>query len=141
MRFCGGCGTRLLGPAAVAASGAGTASTAPGGGTGEAHRRHMTVMFCDIVGSTPLAETLDPEDFREILTGYQEACARATGRYHGYTARYAGDGIVLYFGYNLSPAKIPRINQFYPPSLSSLKGQHIEPPGPRYAFKLDSEGG
>src|ERR1700761_7457835 len=99
MRFCGGSGTRLLGPAAVAASGPGTASTAPGGGTGEAHRRHMTVMFCDIVGSTPLAETLDPEDFREILTGYQEACARATDRFHGYTARYAGDGIVVYFGY------------------------------------------
>ena len=59
----------------------------------------MTVMFCDIVGSTPLAETLDPEDFREILTGYQEACARATDRFHGYIARYAGDGILVYFGY------------------------------------------
>ncbi len=59
----------------------------------------MTVMFCDIVGSTPLAETLDPEDFREILAGYQQACARATDRFHGYTARYAGDGIVVYFGY------------------------------------------
>ena len=59
----------------------------------------MTVMFCDVVGSTPLAETLDPEDFREILTGYQQACARATDRFHGYTARYAGDGIVVYFGY------------------------------------------
>jgi class 3 adenylate cyclase/tetratricopeptide (TPR) repeat protein len=59
----------------------------------------MTVMFCDIVGSTPLAEALDPEDFREILSGYQEACARATDRFHGYTARYAGDGIVVYFGY------------------------------------------
>src|SRR6201986_3730968 len=99
MRFCGGCGTPLLGPAAVAASGPGTASTAPGGGHGEAHRRHMTVIFCDIVGSTPLAETLDPEDFREILTGYQEACARATDRYHGYIARYAGDGVLIYFGY------------------------------------------
>jgi class 3 adenylate cyclase len=59
----------------------------------------MTVMFCDIVGSTPLAETLDPEDFREILSSYQEVCARATDRFHGYTARYAGDGIVVYFGY------------------------------------------
>ena len=88
MRFCGGCGTPLQDPAA-----------APGDGPSEAHRRHMTVMFCDIVGSTPLAETLDPEDFREILAGYQEACARATERFHGYTARYAGDGIVVYFGY------------------------------------------
>ena len=59
----------------------------------------MTVMFCDIVGSTPLAEALDPEDFREILTDYQEACARAIDRFHGYIARYAGDGILVYFGY------------------------------------------
>ncbi len=88
MRFCGGCGSPL--------QDAGAASV---DGPSAAHRRHMTVMFCDIVGSTPLAETLDPEDFREILTGYQEACARATDRFHGYTARYAGDGIVVYFGY------------------------------------------
>jgi class 3 adenylate cyclase len=88
MRFCGGCGTPLP-----------NADAAPGNGPSAAHRRHMTVMFCDIVGSTPLAETLDPEDFREILTGYQEACARATERFHGYTARYAGDGILVYFGY------------------------------------------
>lgn len=88
MRFCGGCGNPLQDVAAP-----------PGNGPSAAHRRHMTVMFCDIVGSTPLAEALDPEDFREILTGYQEACARATDRFHGYIARYAGDGIVVYFGY------------------------------------------
>ena len=88
MRFCGGCGTPLQEP-----------GTSAGDGPSAAHRRHMTVMFCDIVGSTPLAETLDPEDFREILTGYQQACARATERFHGYIARYAGDGIVVYFGY------------------------------------------
>ena len=88
MRFCGGCGIPLQ-----------DLGAAPGNGPNAAHRRHMTVMFCDIVGSTPLAETLDPEDFREILTGYQEACARATDRFHGYIARYAGDGILVYFGY------------------------------------------
>jgi class 3 adenylate cyclase/tetratricopeptide (TPR) repeat protein len=88
MRFCGGCGNPLQDAVAT-----------PGNGPSEAHRRHMTVMFCDIVGSTPLAETLDPEDFREILTGYQEACARAIDRFHGYIARYAGDGILVYFGY------------------------------------------
>ncbi|MFL5859434.1 MAG: AAA family ATPase [Solirubrobacteraceae bacterium] len=88
MRFCGGCGAALQDPAAPA-----------GDAPSIAHRRHMTVMFVDIVESTPLAETLDPEDFREILEGYQEVCARATGRYFGYIARYAGDGIVVYFGY------------------------------------------
>ena len=96
MRFCGGCGMPLQDPGLAPGNGP---SAGPGDAPGAAHRRHMTVMFCDIVGSTPLAETLDPEDFREILTGYQEACARATERFHGYIARYAGDGILVYFGY------------------------------------------
>src|ERR1700744_543358 len=96
MRFCGGCGRPIQDLEAVPGNGVGAV---PRNGPGAAHRRHMTVMFCDIVGSTALAETLDPEDFREILTGYQKACARATERFHGYIARYAGDGILVYFGY------------------------------------------
>jgi class 3 adenylate cyclase/tetratricopeptide (TPR) repeat protein len=59
----------------------------------------MTVMFCDLVGSTSLAESLDPEDFREVLSGYQQACDRAIDRFNGYTARYVGDGVIAYFGY------------------------------------------
>jgi class 3 adenylate cyclase/tetratricopeptide (TPR) repeat protein len=90
MRFCGGCGG-ALNEAPV--------SPAPAEPHAAAHRRHMTVMFCDIVGSTPLAESLDPEDFREILSGYQHACARAIERFNGYTARYLGDGVLAYFGY------------------------------------------
>ena len=59
----------------------------------------MTVMFCDLVGSTPLAGSLDAEDFREVLTEYQQACVRAIERFDGFTARYVGDGVVAYFGY------------------------------------------
>jgi class 3 adenylate cyclase/predicted ATPase len=59
----------------------------------------MTVMFCDMVGSTPLAELLDPEEFREVLSDYQHACVRAIERVDGYTARYIGDAVVAYFGY------------------------------------------
>jgi class 3 adenylate cyclase/predicted ATPase len=59
----------------------------------------MTVLFCDLVDSTPLAEMLDPEDFREVLSGYQQACVRAIERFDGYIARYVGDGLVAYFGY------------------------------------------
>jgi class 3 adenylate cyclase len=59
----------------------------------------MTVMFCDMVQSTSLAERLDPEDFRDILSGYQHACARAIERFSGYTAQYTGDGLIAYFGY------------------------------------------
>lgn len=90
MRFCGGCGNPLS--TVSAPSPAATRA-------GAAHRRHMTVMFCDIVGSTPLAEALDPEDFREILASYQQACVRSVDRFGGYIARYAGDGVVVYFGY------------------------------------------
>jgi class 3 adenylate cyclase/tetratricopeptide (TPR) repeat protein len=59
----------------------------------------MTVMVCDLVDSTPLAELLDPEDFREILSGFLLACARPIERFNGYTAKYTGDGLVAYFGY------------------------------------------
>jgi class 3 adenylate cyclase/predicted ATPase len=90
MRFCGGCGSRLDGaPEAVA--------PAPAHDT--AQRRHMTALFCDLVGSTPLVQQFDPEDFREVLSDYQRACVRAIERFDGYTARYVGDGIVAYFGY------------------------------------------
>ena len=59
----------------------------------------MTVMFCDMVGSTPLADSLDPEDFRELLRAYQHACAEVVERYDGWIAQWAGDGLVAYFGY------------------------------------------
>jgi class 3 adenylate cyclase/tetratricopeptide (TPR) repeat protein len=59
----------------------------------------MTVMFCDVVDSTPLATLLDPEDFREVLTDYRQACTRAVERFGGFIAVYAGDGMTVYFGY------------------------------------------
>ena len=59
----------------------------------------MTVLFCDLVESTPLAGSLDPEDWREVLSAYQHACTRAIDRFDGYTAQYLGDGVVAYFGY------------------------------------------
>jgi class 3 adenylate cyclase/tetratricopeptide (TPR) repeat protein len=90
MRFCGGCGGRLEDrPVAVA-------DAVP---KDTAQRRHMTALFCDLVGSTPLVQSLDAEDFREVLAGYQQACVSAIERFDGYTARYVGDGVVAYFGY------------------------------------------
>jgi class 3 adenylate cyclase len=67
--------------------------------THEAERRQLTVMFCDLVGSTALAERLDPEDLREVLRAYQETCAEAVGRFEGHIAKYIGDGLLVYFGY------------------------------------------
>ncbi|MCH9675391.1 MAG: AAA family ATPase [Gammaproteobacteria bacterium] len=66
---------------------------------GEAQRRQLTVMFCDLVGSTSLAEHLELEDYRELLGAYQTASRAAIRRYEGYLARYMGDGLLIYFGY------------------------------------------
>ena len=65
----------------------------------EAERRQLTVMFCDLVGSTDLSQRLDPEDMREVNRAYQDACTAAIERYEGYVARYMGDGVLAYFGY------------------------------------------
>jgi len=65
----------------------------------EAERRQLTVMFCDMVGSTALSAQLDPEDLREVIRAYQDACHKVIASYNGYVARYAGDGILVYFGY------------------------------------------
>ena len=64
-----------------------------------AERRQLTVMFCDLVGSTPLSGRLDPEDLRDILRAYQQTCAQVVARYEGHIARYFGDGVLVYFGY------------------------------------------
>jgi class 3 adenylate cyclase/tetratricopeptide (TPR) repeat protein len=65
----------------------------------EAERRQLTVMFCDLVGSTPLSQQLDPEELRSVILAYQEACAQVIRRCEGYLARYVGDGLLVYFGY------------------------------------------
>src|SRR6185369_1757006 len=64
-----------------------------------AERRHLTVMFCDLVGSTALSARLDPEDMWEVIRVYRVACARVIATYDGMIARFVGDGIFAYFGY------------------------------------------
>ncbi len=65
----------------------------------EAERRQLTVMFCDLVGSTDLSGKLDPEDLREVVRAYQETAAQVIGRYEGHIAQYLGDGLLIYFGF------------------------------------------
>jgi len=62
-------------------------------------RRHLTVLFCDLVGSTAIAAQLDPEEWRETVAGYQRAAAEAITRFGGYIAKYLGDGVMALFGY------------------------------------------
>jgi class 3 adenylate cyclase len=66
---------------------------------GGAERRQLTVMFCDLVGSTPLAARYDPEDLREIVGAYHRCVADTAGRFAGFVAQYMGDGVLIYFGY------------------------------------------
>ena len=65
----------------------------------EAERRHLTVLFCDLVESTALAGQLDPEDLREVVRAYQATCAEVIRRFEGHIAQYLGDGLLVYFGY------------------------------------------
>jgi class 3 adenylate cyclase/tetratricopeptide (TPR) repeat protein len=62
-------------------------------------RRQLTVMFCDLVGSTALSEKLDPEELRSLLHAYRNLCGDVIARYDGFVARYLGDGILTYFGW------------------------------------------
>ena len=65
----------------------------------DAERRQLTVMFCDLVGSTALSTRHDPEDLRELISGYHRAVAETVGRFDGFVAKYMGDGVLIYFGY------------------------------------------
>ena len=64
-----------------------------------AERRQLTVMFCDLVGSTDLSARFDPEDLRAIIGAYHHCCATAVERNGGFVAKYMGDGVLAYFGY------------------------------------------
>ena len=65
----------------------------------DAERRQLTVMFCDLVGSTPLSTRFDPEDLRELIGVYHRAVAETVSRFAGFVAKYMGDGVLVYFGY------------------------------------------
>jgi class 3 adenylate cyclase/tetratricopeptide (TPR) repeat protein len=83
--------------AAQSATNATSASTSPP--PIDAERRQLTVMFCDLVGSTALSTAMDPEDLRDVIALYQSRCSAAIRHYDGFVAKYMGDGILVYFGY------------------------------------------
>ena len=89
-------GTQRLTVAPSAAS-ATSAPTSPP--MSDAERRQLTVMFCDLVGSTALSTRHDPEDLRELIGDYHRAVAETVGRFDGFVAKYMGDGVLIYFGY------------------------------------------
>jgi class 3 adenylate cyclase len=79
-RFCGECGAPLVSPGEPVA-------------TSTEERRQLTVMFCDLVGLTPIGARLDPEDFRDVVAAYHRSVTEQIARVGGFTARYTGDGV------------------------------------------------
>src|SRR6267154_6638214 len=65
----------------------------------QAERRQLTVMFCDLVGTTELSARLDPEDLREVIAAYHRAVTGIVAGFDGFVAKYMGDGVLIYFGY------------------------------------------
>jgi class 3 adenylate cyclase len=110
-RFCGGCGqpltvispSELTRPATIIqpevqpATPATSSPVAPH--PRDAERRQLTVMFCDLTGSTPLSEQLDPEELREVVRAYQQTSAEVIQRFDGHIAQLLGDGLLVYFGW------------------------------------------
>ena len=100
-RFCGQCGAVLVSEGqADVLSWEGSPNLRPS--LRNAERRHLTVMFSDMAGSSALAERLDPEDLREVIRAFQDACVRAIARFDGSAAKFMGDGVLAYFGYPLA---------------------------------------
>jgi class 3 adenylate cyclase/predicted ATPase len=103
-KFCAHCGVKL-GEAAAATPAAPAAPPSPppapplGRAATAAERRQLTVMFCDLVGSTALSTQLDPEDLRDVIDAYHKCAANVVTRFGGYVAKYMGDGVLIYFGY------------------------------------------
>jgi class 3 adenylate cyclase len=84
-----------------------TTPTATAAVGGEAERRQLTVMFCDLVGSTPLSTRFNPEDLREIVGAYHRRVADTVARFAGFVAKYMGDGVLVYFGYRKPTKTMP----------------------------------
>ena len=90
-RFCGDCGVPLEDGAPI--------PTREPRGPLQGERRHLTVLFCDLVNSTSIATRLDPEEWREIVADYHRAAAQAIEQFGGSVAQYLGDGVMAYFGW------------------------------------------
>jgi class 3 adenylate cyclase/tetratricopeptide (TPR) repeat protein len=99
-------GARLKLLKAIAALGARAEATSPSAGVAPsgppidvAERRQVTVMFCDLVGSTALSARLDPEDLREVIAAYHKCAGAIVRRFGGFVSQYLGDGVLVFFGY------------------------------------------
>lgn len=94
-KFCNECGARLT----LNSDSSSPGIREPKTNAIEASRRHLTVLFCDLVGSVAMSQSLDVEELRERLTEYHQICSHAADQFDGHVAQYLGDGVLIYFGY------------------------------------------
>jgi TOMM system kinase/cyclase fusion protein len=106
----------------------------------EAERRQLTVMFCDLVGSTQLSERLDPEDYRDVVRAYQAVCAAEAERFEGYIAQLLGDALLIYFGWPVAheddAQRAVRAGLGMLEALGSLNGRLAQEKGVRLAIRI-----
>ena len=100
-KFCGDCGAPIsvgapTGPVRAEHT---AAAIGPEPALTTAERRPLSVMFCDLIGSTALSSRLDAEDLREVIRSYQTCVANTIRQFDGFIARYVGDGVLIYFGW------------------------------------------
>ncbi len=108
-------------------------------------RRHLSVLFCDLVGSTAIAATLDPEDWREVLAGYHTSATEAVERFGGHVALYLGDGLLVYFGYPQAheddPQRAVLAGLAILDAISELNNRIAHKRGPRLAARIGIHSG
>ncbi|HMD66398.1 MAG TPA: adenylate/guanylate cyclase domain-containing protein [Stellaceae bacterium] len=106
----------------------------------EAERRQLTVMFCDLVGSTALSTGMDPEDLRDVIASYQSGCSAAIRRYDGFVAKFMGDGILVYFGYPRAhedeAERSVRAGLDIVDAMAELNAAVLRPPGVELAVRI-----
>jgi len=98
-KFCSECGAELPGSGSGAQGSEAEPRTPQPEPRAEGERRQLTVLFCDLVGSTEIASRMDPEEWSDLAARYQRTAAGAATRFGGHVAKYLGDGLVVYFGY------------------------------------------
>jgi class 3 adenylate cyclase/predicted ATPase len=99
VKFCNQCGARLESPARGSSVQQRTPAPPEPAPAAEGERRQLTVLFCDLVGSTPLSQQLDAEEWRDVIAQYQQAARVAVERWGGHVAKNLGDGLLIYFGW------------------------------------------
>jgi class 3 adenylate cyclase/predicted ATPase len=137
-KFCGGCGARL--PTVAPAPGAPTSTPEREAALAAGERRQLTVLFCDLVGSTALSQRLDAEGCRDVIAQYQQAAVGAVRRFGGHVAKNLGDGLLIYFGWPTAreddPERAVRAGLAIVDALAALGATLVAGEGTRLAVRI-----